>query len=98
MTSPLTVTLTLRNAKGLHSRAAAKLVERGNQFDAQIKISYNNMVVQELSMMDLLMLSARKGAVITVQASGPDAQVALQSLSELITSGFGEDGISGPSS
>ena len=43
------------------------------------------------SIMGLMMLAASKGCGIKVQASGPQAEAAMEALSKLVTDNFGEE-------
>lgn len=83
--------LTIVNARGLHARAAAKLVKTAAQFDAEVTICHDGQTVSATSVMDLLLLAAAKGATIVVQASGPDAEAALNAITDLVAKRFGED-------
>ena len=78
------------NARGLHARAAAKVVKLAEQFDAEITISHEEQTVSATSIMDLLLLAAAPGSRVLIQASGPDAEAALEALAALVTNRFGE--------
>lgn len=82
--------LTIVNEKGLHARASAKFVGAVERFEAEITVSRDNLSVSGLSLMGLLMLAASKGSVIHVAADGPDADAAVEAISELVASRFGE--------
>ncbi|MDM8548267.1 HPr family phosphocarrier protein [Candidatus Venteria ishoeyi] len=83
--------LTIVNKLGLHARAAAKLVRSASAFASQIQIRRDNQTVNAKSIMGVMLLAAAKGTRIELQINGDDSQEALQVLSELIQSGFGED-------
>ena len=82
--------VTICNELGMHARAASRLVDSANRFSASISVSYRDKTVNGKSIMGVLMLAAACGATIQVEASGPDEDAALQSLCELVESGFGE--------
>ena len=63
----------IKNERGLHARASAKLVEVVESFDADCEISKNNVSVSGDSIMGLLMLAASLGTTIEVQTTGVDA-------------------------
>ena len=84
-------TLTIVNERGLHARAAAKFTALAEDFDAEITVSNGREDVGGRSIMGLLLLAAAKGTEITVGAVGPDADEALQALSDLVEDGFGEE-------
>ncbi|GLK53126.1 MULTISPECIES: HPr family phosphocarrier protein [Maricaulis] len=81
----------IRNARGLHARAAAKFVEMAQGFDAEIHVSRDGERVNADSIMELLMLAAGKGSEIGIETSGPDAEKAADSLTELVEAGFHEE-------
>ncbi len=83
--------LKIVNARGLHARAAARLVKTAENFDADITIFHDGQTVSATSVMDLLLLAAAKGSTIVAQASGPQAREALDAIAALVADRFGED-------
>ena len=83
--------LTIVNAKGLHARASAKFVETVEAHDAGARVSRDGQTVSGDSIMGLLMLAAAQGSTVEVTCTGRDAEALMQSLEELLASGFGED-------
>ena len=83
--------LKIVNKKGLHARASAKFVQTAERFDAAIKVTRGGETVGGTSIMGLMMLAAGPGTSITVEATGADAQAAVDALAELVGSGFGEE-------
>lgn len=83
--------LKIVNEKGLHARAAAKLVEVVEAFDAHAEVLKDAMSASGDSIMGLLMLAASKGSTIDVQTSGPDAEALADALEVLVADRFGED-------
>lgn len=79
------------NQLGLHARAAGKLMNTATQFNAAITIENDTHVASGDSVMELLMLTASKGDIVTINATGPEADAALKAVVKLIESGFGED-------
>ncbi len=84
--------LRIVNVKGLHARASAKLVETVERFDAEATIVRDGESASGDSIMGLLMLAASKGSVIEVETTGPDADVLLQAIADLVADCFGEGG------
>ena len=78
------------NEKGLHARAAAKLVEVAEGFDASAEISLDGQSSGADSIMGLLMLAASKGKTIDVRACGPDAEALADAVETLVADRFGE--------
>ncbi|HWL30947.1 MAG TPA: HPr family phosphocarrier protein [Xanthobacteraceae bacterium] len=83
--------LEIVNKKGLHARASAKFVQTAERFDANIRVTRGQETVGGTSIMGLMMLGASTGTKITVEATGKEAVDAVAALSELVSSGFGEE-------
>ncbi len=83
--------LAIVNQRGLHARASAKFVKCAEGFDAAITVSRDGQTVPATSIMGLMMLAAAMGTEITVEASGPQADVAMAALEQLVASKFDED-------
>ena len=79
------------NERGLHARASAKFVKLASSFDSAIRVIRDGQTVDARSIMGLLMLGAGPGCCIEIEAEGPDADTAVQSLSELVAGRFDED-------
>jgi phosphocarrier protein HPr len=88
---PLTRTLTICNAKGLHARASARFVETVEQFDARAVVRRDGQAVAGDSIMGLLMLAAAKDTTIDVTVEGPDAEALMEALATLVAGRFGEE-------
>ncbi|MCR9212746.1 MAG: HPr family phosphocarrier protein [Proteobacteria bacterium] len=85
------VNATIMNERGLHARAAAKFVKCAESFNADVVVTKGDNQVSGSSIMGLMMLAASKGTSISLEASGPDADQAIQSLCDLISGKFGEE-------
>ncbi|MCP4957294.1 HPr family phosphocarrier protein [Photobacterium aquimaris] len=83
--------LFIRNRLGLHARAAIKLVELAQSFEAVITITNGANSATADGVMGLLMLDSAQGQKIMVSAEGQDAQSALIAVANLIEAGFDED-------
>ena len=86
----LTRTATIRNRRGLHARAAAKLVTLAERFGAAIDVIHAGQSVPARAIMGLMMLGAGQGATLELRAEGWDAREALEALAALIEAGFDE--------
>lgn len=80
----------VNNKLGLHARAAAKLTELASRFQSEVWLSRNGRRVNAKSIMGVMMLAAAKGATVTIETDGSDADVALAALQNLIADKFGE--------
>jgi phosphotransferase system HPr (HPr) family protein len=84
------VELALPNKEGLHARPSSLLVQAANRFQSAITLKVGNRSGDAKSIMEVMMLASPCGAVIELDATGPDAEEALEVLGELIRRGFGE--------
>ena len=82
--------LLIQNKLGLHARAATKLVQLANRFEAEIQICSDGKEASADSIMALLMLESCMGKHITVHTEGKDAQLALEAIETLINQKFDE--------
>ncbi len=83
--------LPIVNKRGLHARASAKFVQMVERFEAEIWVTKGSETVGGTSIMGLMMLSAGPGTSIVVSAAGPQAQAALDAISELVAAKFNEE-------
>ncbi|WP_285036104.1 dihydroxyacetone kinase phosphoryl donor subunit DhaM [Plantibacter sp. ME-Dv--P-095] len=79
-------TVTLRNKDGLHARPAAEFVRSASRFAANVVVNGKD----AKSLLGIMSLGLVKGAEVHLQADGVDAEDAVQALTSLIESGFGE--------
>jgi len=91
MSSAGPVEVPITNQRGLHARASAKFVTLASSFEAQVTVSHDGHSVPGTSIMGLMMLAAGPGDVITLAATGPEAEEALDRLQGLVLDKFGED-------
>ena len=82
--------LTIDNRLGLHARASAKLTQLASGFAAEVWLTRNGRRVNAKSIMGVMMLAAGKGATVTVEAEGADAEAALAAIGRLIADKFDE--------
>ncbi len=92
MTQKISQKVLIQNRLGLHARAAVKLVELAQSYDAAITVS--NEEHKEMSadsVMGLIMLESAQGQYVTVSAEGNQSEEALQAVCELIAAKFEEE-------
>jgi phosphocarrier protein len=82
--------IVVSNKLGLHARAAAKLTQLAGQFSGEIFISKGAQRVNAKSIMGVMMLAAGIGSPVKLEASGGDAEQALQAIQALFDDKFGE--------
>src|ERR1700686_4992139 len=84
--------LPIINKRGLHARASAKFVQMVERFNAEVWVTKGGETVGGTSIMGLMMLSAGPGTSIVVSAIGPEAQSAIDAITELVAGKFNEEG------
>lgn len=79
------------NERGLHARAATRLVQLAAKYPCEVLLDKDGHEVNGKSIMGVLMLVASKGTTLTVKARGDRAAEAVQEIVKLINDKFGED-------
>jgi phosphocarrier protein len=82
--------VTVVNSHGIHARPAAEIVKVAARFACNIMLEKDGLEVNGKSIMGVMMLAAECGSEVIIRADGADAEAALDALSELIASKFGE--------
>lgn len=88
---PLSAKVMVVNQRGLHARAAAKVVKLMGQYQADISLINDGVMANARSIMGLMMLGASLGTELEIQAMGSDSASALAALVSLIERKFDED-------
>ena len=78
------------NKLGIHARPAAEIVKTAGKFRSNITIVRDDLEVNAKSIMGVMMLAAEFGAVVTLRATGDDADAAIDALATVIANKFGE--------
>ena len=86
--------VTVENEQGLHLRPAGLFAETASKFESQIEIVKDDLRIDGKSALSILTLGAAKGTQLEINATGPDANEAINVLSELLGTGFPEEDIS----
>jgi phosphocarrier protein len=76
------------NEKGLHTRPSTELVKCASHYKAEITLTYQELTVNAKSLLGILMLAASRGAKIQIEASGHDAEEAIQAILKLAQNKF----------
>lgn len=84
-------TVLIQNKYGLHARPAAEFVKKAHTFDANVWVRKEELEVNGKSIMGMMMLAAEQGSEIVIRAAGSDAEEAVETLSALIDTRFGEE-------
>ncbi len=90
MSLQLQRSLTITNKLGLHARAATKLAQLSQKFDAKITIELEDKQADATSIMGLMLLAGGQGKTVTVITEGQDAEQALTDICQLFSDKFDE--------
>jgi phosphocarrier protein len=86
----ITTDVEIVNKKGLHARAASKLVQLATKYKSKIQLSRDGQLSDAKSILGVLVLAAHQGSFLTITAEGEDEQEAVKSLIDLIVRKFDE--------
>ncbi|WP_309474808.1 HPr family phosphocarrier protein [Dissulfurirhabdus thermomarina] len=82
--------MTISNRLGLHARPAARFARMASGFRSRVWLVRDGEAVDGKSILEVLTLACPKGTRLIIRASGPDAQLAVDTLCQLVTDSFGE--------
>ena len=82
--------VTIQNSVGLHARPATFFIQKANEFKSSIWVEKDDRRVNAKSLLGVLSLGIQKGTRIMICADGPDEELAVDALVELINSNFNE--------
>lgn len=84
------IDVTVQNQIGLHARPATFFIQKANEFKSTIWVESNDRRVNAKSLLGVLSLGIVGGTSIRIIADGPDENVAVDSLVQLVQSGFAD--------
>lgn len=84
-------TIRIQNKLGIHTRAAAKLVDVAKRYGSSIELIYRDRHVDCKSIMAVITLGAQHGNQLELVIEGEDEGAARNAIVELINNKFGED-------
>ena len=82
--------ITVNNEVGLHARPATFFIQKANEFKSGIWVEKEERRVNAKSLLGVLSLGIIGGTSIRIIADGEDDLLAVDSLVELVQSGFAE--------
>ncbi len=88
--------VTVTNPQGLHARPADMFARLAMQYESSIVIVREGDRFDGKSILSLMTLAAEQGTELLLEASGPDADEALEALAELFGRGFDELDVAQP--
>ena len=82
--------LWVENRLGLHARPAAKIATAAQQFDADISLEKDGLVVNARDLLDILAMDCPQGTRLVLRSRGPQAREAATSITSLFARKFEE--------
>jgi phosphocarrier protein HPr len=86
----LTRDIEIKNKKGLHARAASKLVQLAAKYKSKVLLCRDGQQSDGKSILGVLVLAAHQGSLLTITTEGEDEQEAMDVLVDLIDRKFDE--------
>jgi len=65
-------------------RPAGRIMETAKKYQSDIRLIWTDRTANAKSILDMLTLAVPPGAEVTIEADGPDAEIALDALEKLI--------------
>lgn len=81
----------ITNKLGLHARAATKLAQLSQKFDADVTLTLEDNKADASSIMGLMLLAGGFGKEVEITADGEDATQALDDICQLFSNNFNEE-------
>ena len=82
--------ITITNRLGLHARPAALVVKAAGKFEAEMYLIKDGTRINAKSIMGVMMLAAEFDSALTIEAEGPDADLAVEAVAAVFAANFGE--------
>jgi phosphotransferase system HPr (HPr) family protein len=83
---PVSVTreVTVSNEFGMHARPAAEFARRANSFRSEISLVRGEARFSATSVIDIMRANLERGAILTLEAHGTDAEEAVEALEKVL--------------
>lgn len=72
-------------------RPAYLFAEAARKFESKIELIRNDIRIDGKSVLSVMTLGASEGSQVTIEATGSDAEIAIDILQKLLSSGFSSD-------
>ncbi|MEF9945613.1 MAG: HPr family phosphocarrier protein [Lachnospiraceae bacterium] len=82
--------VTIKNPTGLHLRPAGLFCKTAMQFQSKITFEFRTTTANAKSVLSVLGACIKKGDEIELVCEGPDEEIALETMTEMVESGLGE--------
>ncbi len=80
----------MNNPQGMHARPADMFVRTASRYESRVEIVKDTLRADGKSILSILTLAVEKGTQLVLEATGSDAEAALDALVKLIEQNFSE--------
>lgn len=77
-------TVIIHNPQGLHARPASAFVKLATKYESEVTVRKGPDAVNGKSIMGLMTLAANQGSELEIEVSGPDAEKAIEELTQFL--------------
>ncbi len=84
-------TVRLVNPRGLHPRIITPFIKTASRFASDVTVWNGDLKADGKSALEMILLVAEQGAELVVEATGPDAEEAVEPLAAILAAPGGED-------
>lgn len=74
----------INTTQGLHAKLAAKIVQLANRYQGNVKLIYEDQVVDAKSILSLISLAIPSGEYVTLVVEGDDAEVMIKDIEKIL--------------
>lgn len=76
--------ITIKSTHGLHAQLANKLVQVSNKYDVDVRLEYENVIIDAKSILGLMSLAVPHGENVLLIAEGNDADIAINEIENIL--------------
>ena len=76
--------ITIKSTHGLHAQLASKLVQVTNRYDVDVRLEYENVVIDAKSILGLMRLAVPNGENVLLVTEGNDAEIAINEIEKIL--------------
>ena len=80
--------ITVTNPKGIHARPSAMLVQAAMECQSEIVLTHGDKIANSRSILDIMMLCAMHGSVLTIRTEGVDEEKAMKRIEDIFNRQF----------
>jgi phosphocarrier protein HPr len=77
--------IVVKSTVGLHASLAAKVVQAASKYSVDINLHYNNKTIDVKSILGLMSLAIPSGENVVIEATGDQAEAAIDDIATILT-------------